>query len=230
MVATCAFGAGINYAHVRSVICLGIPNKANVNQFFQQAGRAGRDGRQAWVLFVSQKQSMWQPDQVTEDLLNRGMCPIRVISSVLDESGSSCLSHLMKKMCGPCTAISGPKPAIPYGRGQAGVVEGRGLSGTMGRGLEGTLSSQRTGLEGMRTFSTNQNQTSAGGLGKNVNQRHVESVQLNERELARRIGELQQKFSGCCGWCLAKNGRGSKHTENFCDGGLRNSCYACRSK
>ena len=95
MVATCAFGAGINYAHVRSVICLGIPNKGNLNQVFQQAGRAGRDGRQAWVMLVSQKHSIWKPDEVTEQLLNRGMCPTRVISTVLDSTASSCLSHDM---------------------------------------------------------------------------------------------------------------------------------------
>ena len=119
MVATGAFGAGIDYPHVRLVLHDGEPR--TLLDFAQESGRAGRDGNKAESILLLQPPIMRAPGASKRSIeemyqredpevrgwiaaCSRGNCIRQVLHSYLDGVAVSCVGSLQGQMqlCAVC--------------------------------------------------------------------------------------------------------------------------------
>ncbi|CAC05745.1 RecQ type DNA helicase, N-terminal truncated compared to other tlh genes, partial [Schizosaccharomyces pombe] len=126
MIATKAFGLGINYMGVRLVVHYGLP--ASSMDYVQETGRAGRDGKYAIAaLFYEKYDSTWSSyveDSMKNFLNDNTMCVRSFLASEMDGECVCCASFANCVYCSRCSdsllgeestvsTMYGVKPTLP---------------------------------------------------------------------------------------------------------------------
>ena len=116
MIATSAFGLGIDYASVRTVLCYGLPY--SMEEFVQQTGRSGRDGKPSFAyLYFDRKREEHKLDNITgqnsrsafQNVLRFSttpdVCIRRMLSRYFDQAEIEC-NYVRCETCSTCSAHS----------------------------------------------------------------------------------------------------------------------------
>lgn len=114
MIATCAFGLGVDYPSVRCVVNYGLPY--SLEDYVQQSGRAGRDNKPARSLLMYNAEELDDPRLVEsekfasmKEYLLRGAdcCRRRLLSIYFDEKEFACCYLDGCSYCDVCTRYFG---------------------------------------------------------------------------------------------------------------------------
>ena len=116
MVATSAFGVGIDYAHVRQVISFGLCY--SVEDYAQMMGRAGRDGEPSVALTLFDRnaevaRSHHLTTTAFDDMLHfatmKQVCRRRYLARYLDGTETECSHDPLNQSCDTCMQQHGPQ-------------------------------------------------------------------------------------------------------------------------
>lgn len=129
MLATSAFGIGVDFPSVRHVLIVGLPY--SVEDFIQQAGRAGRDGdRSECTLFWSENAESRREIggsevrlaqiEMVKKFASSSTCRRVFLSSIVDSETISCIYSKNNVKCDNCVKISGSIVVAPKSPAIAG--------------------------------------------------------------------------------------------------------------
>ncbi len=119
LISTCAFGMGVDVPHLRTVIHHGIP--ATAEEFLQESGRAGRDGKESVSYTLLDIKDMMRLECGTRDRTRPHGQPSRQALMRTLASNEDCLRKGLLQMlgwrienCSGCDVCNGLSNPIPY--------------------------------------------------------------------------------------------------------------------
>ena len=199
--ATIAFGMGIDKSNVRWVIHYNMPK--NIESYYQEIGRAGRDGVKAHALLFHSYGDVIQYRKFTEDAPNREVQLAKLERMKQLTEATSCRRRILlgyfgehlSENCGYCDVCKNPPKFF-----DAGILAQKALSAiarTKQTETIGTIIDILRGAQNANIMDKNYNQLKTYGVGKDTSWRDwqhymLQLVNLGYAEIAFHRGNALQ--------------------------------------